>query len=495
MKKLPVLIFSFIAFSLYSQNSQIKRTNHWYFGDKVGINFTSGTAVADTNGQMNVYAGCSSISDTAGNLLMYTEGQNVWNKNHQIMPNGTGLLAIGTPVQSSIIVPKPFDNNLYYIFTCAGSDGSLDGIRYSIVDMTLNGGLGDVIVKNELLFKPSSEQLGATMHANCQDVWIMGHELNSNKYRAYLLTATGIDTNAAVINDIGNFSPYSGLGLKFSPNGKKMAAQNNWDNLNNPADLDTLDLFDFDNAIGLLSNLIKLPDTTIVAFSFSPDDNLLYVSNFNTERANLGIVPGATEIFQYDISSNNTSIIQSSKTLVYELLDINTDMSDFQLGIDNKIYIANPFKDSISLINNPNALGISCNIQELVFSLDGRQSMRELPNFISSYFNQDSIAGCFYTVGINEIHDADIHIAAYPNPFSVSTTIVIASPLERGRGCVITLHDILGREVTSPVIANEVRQSHETTITINRNNLLAGIYFLNISINNKSYTQKLIITN
>ena len=83
------------------QNSQINRTNHWYFGGQAGINFTSGTAVADTNGQLSAYAGISSISDTLGNLLMYTEGQNIWNKNHQIMPNGTGLFGLGTPVQSS----------------------------------------------------------------------------------------------------------------------------------------------------------------------------------------------------------------------------------------------------------------------------------------------------------------------------------------------------------------------------------------------------------
>ncbi|OFY99891.1 MAG: hypothetical protein A3K10_05915, partial [Bacteroidetes bacterium RIFCSPLOWO2_12_FULL_31_6] len=291
MKNLAViLLFMFFTNYIQAQNSQINRTNHWFFGGQAGINFTSGTAVADTNGQLVAYAGTSSISDTAGNLLMYTEGQNIWNKNHQIMPNGTGLFGLGTPTQGSVIIPKPLNDNIYYIFTCDGTESLPDkGVRYSVVDMTLNGGLGDVIVKNELLFSPSGEQLGATMHANCTDVWIMGHELYSNNYRAYLLTDNGVDTNNVVINTIGNYSSFRGLGLRFSPNGKKMAAQNNWDNLNNPTDLDTLDLLDFDNTTGLLSNLIKLPDTTIAAFNFSPNSKLLYVSNYNT---NITVIPG-----------------------------------------------------------------------------------------------------------------------------------------------------------------------------------------------------------
>ncbi|WKZ76029.1 MAG: hypothetical protein QY303_03855 [Vicingaceae bacterium] len=322
------------------QNSQINRTNHWYFGGQAGINFTSGTAVADTNGQLSAYAGISSISDTLGNLLMYTEGQNIWNKNHQIMPNGTGLFGLGTPVQSSIIIPKPLDDNIYYIFTCDGTESMPDeGVRYSIVDMSLNGGLGDVILKNQLLFKPSSEQLGATMHANCTDVWIMGRELYSNNYRVYLLTENGIDTNNVVINTIGNPSPWNGLGLKFSSNGKKMAAQNNWDNLNNPQNLDTLELFDFDNATGLLSNLIQLPDTTIVGFDFSLDNNLLYVSNFNTEMANL-YLPCFAELLQYDISSNNTGLIKASRTIISCPLSFDYDYTDIQKGKDNKTYLS-----------------------------------------------------------------------------------------------------------------------------------------------------------
>ncbi|NUM49713.1 MAG: T9SS type A sorting domain-containing protein [Flavobacteriales bacterium] len=481
---------------IFAQNTQINRTNNWYFGGGAGINFNGGSATAVTDGQMYVYAGCATMSDTLGNLLMYTDGQTVWNKNHQIMPNGTGLLGDGTPVQSSIIIPKPLDDNHYYIFTCAGYDGNPNGIRYSIVDMTLNNGLGDISIKNELLFQPSSEQLGATMHANCTDVWITSHELNSNKYRAYLLTSNGIDTNNVVINEIGNFGIF-GQHLKFSPNGKKMAAVNYWDNINLPNNLDTLELFDFNSTSGILTNLTKLPDTSIVTFEFSHDSKFLYVSNFNTERANLYIIPGFEEIFQYDLSSNNGTLIKLSKTLVYEPLstpinNYNTCFCDFQLSPDNKIYVSSMY-DSLSVINYPNLAGVACNIEELIFSLNGKTSFTKLPNFVSSYFDQDS-TGCFYSAGAKEINEEQVSIHVYPNPFSFSTTIALNFLHDNNDEFEIALYDIFGRNIiTHAMIGSTEQFSKESVFTLHKKNLNTGIYFLNIRINHKTYTQKVII--
>lgn len=491
---LYTLVFAFSSFLTAQTNSQIKRTSHWFFGGNAGLDFTTGTAVADTSGQMDVYAGCSTMSDTLGDLLMYTDGQSIWNKNHQLMPNGTGLLGLGTPVQSSVIVPKPLDANLYYIFTCAGYDGSSDGIRYSIVDMSLDGGQGDVTLKNKLLFKPSSEQLGATMHANCTDVWIMGHETNSNKYRAYLLTANGIDTNNVVINDIGNFPKIFntyGTGLKFSPNGKKVAAVNYWDNLNNPTYNDTLELFDFDNATGNLSNLIKISDTVIFTFAFSPNSKLLYITNYHL---NIQTIPGFEEVFQYDVSSGISSMIQSSRTLVYQLMYDN-DFSDYQIGIDNILYAANPLHDSISVIRNPNVQGVGCLAQELVISLNGKTSYIGLPNFVSSYFNQDT-ASCFYQTGVIDLYSHSIQLVAKPNPFNISTTISFFSSNLLPNNINIALYDVLGnkiKQIDKSSISNHNDGFYE--FTINKDNMNAGIYFIKLFHQNQNYTQKLIITN
>lgn len=168
----------------FSQTSEIKRTNHWYFGNGAGIDFSSGTAVADTTGNLHTYEGCSSMSDINGNLLFYTDGDTVWNKNHLPMPNGTGLMGCGnygSSANAGLIVPKPNNTDIFYIFTTDCQENFTNfqqnkGFRYTVIDMNLNGGLGDVISKNNLLFTPSVEGIAATKHCNGTDIWIVAHE-------------------------------------------------------------------------------------------------------------------------------------------------------------------------------------------------------------------------------------------------------------------------------------------------------------------------------
>ena len=68
----------------------------------------------------------------------------VYNKNHTVMPNGTGLLGHASSTQSAIIVKKPQSNTIYYIFTVDGFSGAGGGFHYSEVDLTLQGSLGDI---------------------------------------------------------------------------------------------------------------------------------------------------------------------------------------------------------------------------------------------------------------------------------------------------------------------------------------------------------------
>ena len=83
---------------------------------------------------METNGGSASISDNDGNLLFYTDGITVWNRNHEVMPNGTGLFGSNTVSQSVIIVPKEEDQ--YYIFSNQAHDLDSHGLSYSIVNMT-----------------------------------------------------------------------------------------------------------------------------------------------------------------------------------------------------------------------------------------------------------------------------------------------------------------------------------------------------------------------
>ena len=66
--------------------------NNWYFGAYAGLTFNTNPPTALTNGSLLSEEGCATMSDAQGNLLFYTDGQTVYNKNHLAMPNGTGSL-------------------------------------------------------------------------------------------------------------------------------------------------------------------------------------------------------------------------------------------------------------------------------------------------------------------------------------------------------------------------------------------------------------------
>jgi len=235
MKKITSLLLLMISFGLFAQ----QEAANWYFGENAGIRFdaAAGTVTAVNDGQLNTREGCSSISDSDGNLLFYSDGGTVYNRNHVVMFNGTGLFGDASSSQSAIIVSKPQDPNIYYIFTVDTdsnfggntSDPPTRGLNYSEVDMTLDGGLGAVTLKNINLMPKSSEKVSAVLK-DCvtKALWVIsfGDETGSTEgayttYHAFEVTAAGI--NATAVRSTFPISIQDRRGyLKFSPDGTKM---------------------------------------------------------------------------------------------------------------------------------------------------------------------------------------------------------------------------------------------------------------------------------
>lgn len=93
-----------------------KENYNWYFGNRAALSFQSGEPVAVSGSALYSYEGSASISDAAGNLLFYTNGEEVWNRNHARMPNGAGLGGHNSASQVAAIVPRPGSSTLYYVF-------------------------------------------------------------------------------------------------------------------------------------------------------------------------------------------------------------------------------------------------------------------------------------------------------------------------------------------------------------------------------------------
>ncbi|CAN5919962.1 hypothetical protein BH24BAC1_BH24BAC1_07740 [soil metagenome] len=373
MKRLSALFLLLLLLSLPSFAQTKIQTSVWYFGRNAGLDFRSGAPVALTDGMIYTEEGTSSICDPQGNLLFYTNGVRVWNREHKNMPNGQRLTGHSSSTQSAVIVPRPGNPSLYYIFTVDLQAGA-NGLRYSVVDMTKEEGMGDLIAKNELLFTPVTEKLTAIRHRNGQDVWVISHRWNSNAFHAWLVTAKGV-TGMPVTSHVG--SVHGGHGrqaigyLKPSPDGSRLAAAI-W------KETHKFEVFDFDNATGVVSNPITLDGyEEAYGVEFSPDGSKLY-------GGKNGMGGGKAEIFQFNLRAGSPQAIAKSATLIGS--STSRKVGALLLGPDGKIYVARDKNPFLGVIQNPNAAGQASSYVDDGFHLAGKKSEIGLPNFIHNYF-------------------------------------------------------------------------------------------------------------
>ena len=362
----------------YGQNE----ANVWYFGYHAGIDFSSGVPIVLSNGQTETLEGVGSICDSNGLLLFYTNGVNIWNSQHQVMPNGSGLFGGLSSTQSAIIVPKVGDNSRYYVFT-VDEWGGADGLRYSIVNINLDNGKGDVELKNIPLLSPVCEKITAVKHCNGRDIWVITHGWNSDAYYSFLISPVGVSVSPVISNAgtfiTGNIDATIGY-LKASPDGKKIAAAHH---------LQGLELLDFNNVTGTISNPISLflPNENYsnpYGVEFSPNSKLLYVT---VSDYYLNVSQHRNWLLQYDISLPNTPAIIASKKIIY--ID-NAPVQTFgglQMGPNGRMYMVGETLQGISEIDFPDSSGIACqfNLNEIPVG-NGQVCHYGLPSFIQSYW-------------------------------------------------------------------------------------------------------------
>lgn len=369
------------SFNVFAQ----KQATHWVFGPNGGVDFTCSPPQLEVSAFDGLEGGAS-ISDGNGRLLFYTNGNSVWNRNYRIMPNGKGIGGLcmdydsyPSSSQSSIIIPYPGHSDLYYIFTtdCA-EDNFVNGLRYSLVDISLQGGLGDITIKNQPLIAPTAEKIAAVFHQNGNDVWLVTHGVNSNSFYSYLISNSGLDVTP-VVSNTGQIHTGGRGYLKFSPDGKKMVAVSF---IFGGEDGIQPELFHFDNLSGIVTSDYVLSGIfkSIYAASFSPDGNVLYLS---CSWSCGGVIE------QFDLQAGTPQQILDSR---FGVTDPNVQvMGALQLGIDGKLYFLNFLvgvgKRQVGVIHHPNLLGASCLLQNDLLAIPcSMDAFWGLPNFIESYF-------------------------------------------------------------------------------------------------------------
>lgn len=387
MKK-KLLIILLISFNIvsYAQGE----ANIWYFGHYAGLDFNSGSPVALTDGKLKTEEGCATISNAAGQLLFYTDGIKVWDKNHNVMPNGTNLKGDPSSTQSAVIVPKPDDPNIYYIFTVTEL-AYPDGVRYSEVNLSLNGGLGDVTSnKNIQLLTPACEKISAVKNGSGDGYWVVLHAYGNNNFYSYSVTSLGINmtpvissVGTAIVPFFNSTSRNNTVGyLKFSPDGTKLICVNLEINV---------ELFDFDGNTGVISN-----PREVIYNNYGTD--VLYMSNYGVEFSPSGKIAYLTkgawldsnELFQYDLTATD---IPSTETRIFKASGYRENLGALQIAPDGKIYGVFVNSNFLFSINNPDILGTGCSfvLNAVDLKTEEQRWVSGLPTFIQSYFNADII--------------------------------------------------------------------------------------------------------
>lgn len=356
MIKLLVILMLFFLIAEFSADGQ-NTNNYWYFGSKAGVYFDN-LGPHPISGNIKAAEGTSSISDGCG-LLFYTNGDTVWNKNYEMMVNGFDVggrcatfFNSSSSTQAALIVRQPSSDSIFYIFTtdCI-EDDLVDGVRYSIVNMNLNNGLGEVTLKNQPLFAPAEEKLTAAKNSDGCDIWIIAHEYATNNFHSYLLTSAGINTvpvisSSGQIHNASNPAYFNARGyLKASPNGEKLINVNP-DGAYSWADTTLPELFNFDKATGIVtSDLIFPKDTSYWWNEYSAWTIPFYGATFSPDNSKLYLSSGfyGPHLFQYNLNAGTDSaIIASKKFLSYPYPWPSTQWPDLPCsmvnGPDGKIY-------------------------------------------------------------------------------------------------------------------------------------------------------------
>jgi hypothetical protein len=308
-------------------------------------------------------------------------------KNNQdsLVQNGDSIVGEGW-YRELVLISYPESDSLYILFSIGVTGSSQPGIYYSIVDMSLNGGLGAVIQKNVQLenFK-AVDCLSAVKHGNGRDWWVIFRRFNSvsspnNEYYVYLVTSNGVLVQP--IQYVGSLNSTNLGEISFNSAGTKMTYINY---------VGLIELYDFDRCTGLLSNPITIsPESTQPPYpenwsaEFSPSGDLLYVSQI------AAFPPDSCYLLQYNLNSAN--ILLSADTIWKSPYFEN--MGQLKLAPDAKIYLTTnfgggyPYSDTtysyintnLSVINSPDSLGSTCNFQPFSFYLGGKRSYFGLPN-------------------------------------------------------------------------------------------------------------------
>lgn len=341
----------------------------WKFGGGAGFNFNTMTA---TMSVMAALECAQSVADANGNLRFYTDGNRIWDAGNNPMPSANPIFpaplvnVTQSTVQGALIVPFINDNNKYYVFSLSAQElANNEGgkLYYSVVDMSLNNGLGDIVpgTAHTLIDTGFSEHMIAV--PACGGIWVVLHGRTSPVFKAYKIDANGLNTAPVLsqagvqgyvgpsgsVNQVYQGNNFYIVGqLAVSPDYKQLAAAYFKGNF--------VELYNFNNNTGAVvaRGIVDSSNDTygFYGLSFSPDSKKLYASNC---AATISL----KAFNQYNLALPTMAQIRASK---FFLGPCNASISQLQLAPNGKIYLNGGYISKLGTIENPDLLGAAAGL-------------------------------------------------------------------------------------------------------------------------------------
>ncbi|MEN8225977.1 MAG: gliding motility-associated C-terminal domain-containing protein [Bacteroidota bacterium] len=396
--KLFVFTSCVLTLSVNTFSQDIKRTNNWYFGLDAGVEFNSGEAVALYDGKMydHTFRGNTTMSDTNGNLLFYTNGWHLWNKNHVYM-----TYQFLATTQQVISFPFPGADHLYYVFSVPyyNPPANYYFTQYGIVDMSMNGGLGGVSGNITTLDAAwdAAEQITAVKHKNKQDVWVVTRKYTENKYASFLVNQFGVNTNPvlspAPVHGSSMFDDKHGE-MRISYDKEYLILCNMGSNLTNT---DWIEVCKFNDESGEVDYLYSLQfrdpnypyELWPFGVEFSPDSKFLYVA---FSHHNPTVDKGSVYQFNVQDIEDSASFVQSAVEIGH-----GNEKHGLQLASDGKIYVTAHATQGgfpwLGVIHKPWVQGAFCQYENEGVYLDPGETSAALPNYLPDYLYRFDFEG------------------------------------------------------------------------------------------------------
>ncbi|MBK8581242.1 MAG: T9SS type A sorting domain-containing protein [Flavobacteriales bacterium] len=454
------------------------------------LNYQTGNLlITTTDWHIDFFRTNTNITNSEGDLLFSTNGAFIANVTGDTMQNGSGLnpslYATWYPEglnisQGCLIIPKPEEPNIYYLF-----HATIDDIPNSVahhlylteVNSALDNGTGEVESKNVEIIADTLNggRITAVRHANGRDWWIFCFKANSNMHYRLLVTPNGVqlDGNQA-IGEIR--TPDHGQAC-FSPDGTRYAYYSGFD----PADLE---IFDFDRCTGLFSNPIDISiddSNSLGGLAFSPNGRFLYVSS-------------VLDVYQFDMEAAD---IAGSMLLIAHWDGYYSPAPPFstvfdiaQLAPDGKIYIGTGNGTlHMHVINNPDEPGLACNLVQHGIVLP-RYYANSLPNHPNYFLGALAGSPCDtlgLSVGLDSagLGSALPAIVAFPNPTLGNFTLSYPAHA--------TLGELEVRDVAGRVVLRERLPQWSTMHQVELTGQTAGMYQCKLSWGQQSTTTHLVL--